>query len=374
MAIRLHNAGVDLVPSTAIVNFEARTQASAKTEPDIAGNPVTVLAEVQGSDSSFTLGVAYQPIAIVDAVLLAYKQNTTLTLNGGEVIDVTFGTGDGVTPTFTLPSSGAALSIYRTDWQGKQLLYSTSRTNIVPTSEWQIANLSQNTGTPAVVNTTLTIPGYGTVNALSFPVGVTANKFCAETSGVTAGQVISMSAVVQMSDNSRPTLGLTTGTGDFCFRSGNTIAANGTIEYQDLGNNIWRVMLHGTVIPGNGSYVGLMRYTGQGAKGMVITCFQHEVAPVCGPYIKTTGAMGSVTDYSIAGNLITFGQTPLLGAQLSCYGAQGTDLSVKIKEYPTLVRHKQQGNVLYTITMTLQAESTSPSIPVLSTSGPRLFR
>jgi hypothetical protein len=69
------------------VTFEARTQASAKTEPDIAGNPVVVLAEVQGSDSSFTLASAYQSIAVVNACIAAYQQNTSLTL-----VDETGGT------------------------------------------------------------------------------------------------------------------------------------------------------------------------------------------------------------------------------------------------------------------------------------------
>ena len=80
MAIRLHSSGVDLVPSSSITTFEARTSASAKTEPDIAGNPVVVRFEVQGSNSSWTLTSAYQPLPVVDACLTAYKNNTSLTL------------------------------------------------------------------------------------------------------------------------------------------------------------------------------------------------------------------------------------------------------------------------------------------------------
>lgn len=87
MAIRLHHAGIDLFPSTSITTFEARTSASAKTEPDIAGNPVVVRLEIQGSNSSWTLVSAYQPLSVVEACLLAYRNDVTLTL-----VDETGGT------------------------------------------------------------------------------------------------------------------------------------------------------------------------------------------------------------------------------------------------------------------------------------------
>ena len=80
MAIRLLNSGVDLIPSANVTNFEARTQASAGTQPDISGVPVVVLAEIQGSDAAWSMSIAYQPLAVVQACQAAYQAGTVLSL------------------------------------------------------------------------------------------------------------------------------------------------------------------------------------------------------------------------------------------------------------------------------------------------------
>jgi hypothetical protein len=63
-----------------------------------------------------------------------------------------FGTGDGVTPAFTLtPTAGAIAAIisaqlYRNDWQGNQLLYATPRTNYMSSSTYTAARWADAAG------------------------------------------------------------------------------------------------------------------------------------------------------------------------------------------------------------------------------------
>lgn len=58
--LRLYNAStsIDLVPSDSIVDGSARVQASATTEPDVAGNPIIILKENSGSDASWSIASA----------------------------------------------------------------------------------------------------------------------------------------------------------------------------------------------------------------------------------------------------------------------------------------------------------------------------
>lgn len=109
-----------------------------------------------------------------------------------------FGTGDGVTPAFTLtPTAGAIAAIisaqlYRNDWQGNQLLYATPRTNIIRQSSnmnlspWLTATgtsflgtVTQSTdilapdGTSTPVNKIVTVNGSNLVarNTHNVPIG-----------------------------------------------------------------------------------------------------------------------------------------------------------------------------------------------------------
>ena len=216
------------------------------------------------------------------------------------------GLGDGTTTAYQLKVNGISItsgfgapSIWRTDWQGKQLLYSTSRTNLVPVSEPQITNLSLKGGTPSLTNTTLAIPVYGTANALQYPTPVSVVQYGYQSIVMTNGATYSASCIVLMSDASQPVLGQTNSTGDFSLAIGDIIAT-GTVQYQSLGSNMWRVTLSGfTAATYTNSYFGAVKYPTQSTKGLTVSCLQLEQSAVASSYIKTSGSAVSITDYSI---------------------------------------------------------------------------
>ena len=78
--VRLLLNSSDLVPQAAIFMFEDRLLASAKTEDDISGAPVVITRELPAGKTTWSVGAAYVSLAVVTAVIDAYKNNSTLVL------------------------------------------------------------------------------------------------------------------------------------------------------------------------------------------------------------------------------------------------------------------------------------------------------
>lgn len=78
--ITLKNATIDLLPATNIHMLEDRFQSTAKVEENIYGSPVVITKELPSSKLSWTIGAAYVSLAVAQACIDAYHQNTHLTL------------------------------------------------------------------------------------------------------------------------------------------------------------------------------------------------------------------------------------------------------------------------------------------------------
>lgn len=78
--VRLLLNSSDLVPQASIFMFEDRLLASAKTEDDIYGAPVVITRELPAGKTTWSVGAAYVSLAVVTAVIDAYKNNSTLVL------------------------------------------------------------------------------------------------------------------------------------------------------------------------------------------------------------------------------------------------------------------------------------------------------
>lgn len=269
-----------------------------------------------------------------------------------------FGTGNGATTQFQLVRSlGGFLepvndvngtpSIYRTDWQGAQQIYSTARTNHVLRSE-ELEGASWSKTNLAVNGAAFTAPD-GTSSARRVEINTTANAshVFSETSTLLqpgtaqagtvflkAGEVqyfrIHMSDAAAASNHVRIQVDAANGTVYSAENIGAGTGCAGTVE--DLGDGWFKFRITGTPNPGstNSSRLEVYTLTALGASasyagtvghGFQAWGLQHE-AGAGGAYIKTTGATASVTDYALnSTGLVTLAAAPLSGASLTWTGA-----------------------------------------------------
>lgn len=266
---------------------------------------------------------------------------------------VNFGTLDGTTTAFTLKdASGNAVqsatvsSIYRTDWQGRQLLYSTARTNTFYPSNnpgaWLApTGLTHGPGTATAPDGTAT--GYSFTEdtstgkhengsiAQTFAAGVALpfNFFVKRTSGTRNLALTFYSGGVQARAHIDLTALTVTDTSD------PTASCAGNVTLLPSGY-AW-VQLTPTH-PNGGSirpYFGLLdgtanSYTGDGTSGLILW---GEVAGTVGVYIPTTSAPVTVTDYTLSGTTVTVGQASPSGATLDWSGT-ASDAETYLVTFP----------------------------------------
>jgi hypothetical protein len=256
-----------------------------------------------------------------------------------------FGTGDGVTSTFQLKYQGqnvyeyTSATIYRTDWQGKQLLYPSARTNILNRSQefdnsaWPKTRSSVTPNVVAAPDGTMTADKLVEDNTLGTHViirqaSVTIGqpyvwsvflkagerKFASIQNGNFANQVASNAVFIDLvtgawtsSDPGRTTVDALD---DGWFRvSTMSVSANG-------GNFAPTILMNDAF--------GSSSYLGDGVSGLYI--WQGDFVNMEKPSssIPTVAAAVTVTDYAPGPfGQFTLGEIPLSGATLSWTG-QGT--------------------------------------------------
>jgi hypothetical protein len=235
--------------------------------------------------------------------------NTTIAVTAAAL-----GTGDGATTTFTIvePTVPTVTAVYRNDWQGNQLLYPTPRYNGTYWSEsphnWAgTTGISYVTGAiagprPGSLADSISYNGSGTVNAFRvlFP-----------NANVGAGPA---TASIWLKAGSATTVVLQDGLG-------NSVTCNLTTTWQ-------RFSLSAVVA----SYYNLLLYQPLGvntAFTIYADCYQVERGSVATAYLPATGPFGSsgaasVTDYTVSGYVVSFGEVPLSGAALTWTGTYPT--------------------------------------------------
>ncbi|MHB1937618.1 MAG: phage head spike fiber domain-containing protein [Acidobacteriaceae bacterium] len=233
------------------------------------------------------------------------------------------------------PNTARAVNIYRSDWQGNQLLYPTARTNYVLSS-----NIASNWYTAAgTYGTASTTTPSGTGNAYPFIPDTTNGQHQAitHTSVGTANSTITFFAdvapdgygyaflQVQFSTgggaNGR-TYNLTTGAvtfGNSTFGTTNTISAESIVA---LPNGYFRITmtcaLTAPISLNNNGHVLVSatgtdsgNFTGNGTSAILIAEGQIAADQAIGSFIATpTTGVVTLTDYTLAGTTVNLAQAP----------------------------------------------------------------
>lgn len=228
----------------------------------------------------------------------AFRYNADLIRANG----TPFFTGDGSTSSATLldrhgnPISSDKLqrvdAIHRTDWQGRQLLYPVPRTNLCLQSDnpsaasWQFFNVS---GTASVAGNTVNF-GNNSID-----------RILCDRSTITAGMY---TASVTLYGTGKIRLYIISGDGS----SGAPLII--TLNATPTRYTYQRVLTAGP----NGEF-GIYNYDlSAGLPSFTMHYAQFESGEVATSYIATTTAARTVTDYTLSGSDVTFGETPLSGA------------------------------------------------------------
>jgi phage gp46-like protein len=241
-----------------------------------------------------------------------------------------FGVGDGAAAQFRLVPGASQVSnlvaqIYRSDWQGNQLLYPTPRTNRFIQSAafgtgWAAARVSSVTPAPAPDGSnnaqTITTDGTG--------------------SGTYYYQAISAVAGVPFTVRIRACAGSTNSFDIHSFTQvGNatfTLSGQGSVSSVNgicTGATIVPLSLPGwyectaTFLPtATGSNNMAPVRMGQANVSATFFAPQYEDAAVAGSYIPTGASAVTVTDYTLAANaVITLASAPAAGARLTWTGS-----------------------------------------------------
>jgi hypothetical protein len=260
----------------------------------------------------------------------------------------TFGVGDGVQTAFQLKYQGqnvysyTSATLYRTDWQGKQQLYPTPRTNIALQSNvfsngaWTKQNTSVATGIVLAPDGT---PAFRmTENAAN------TTHLVQQNGKVVAGNTTYCRSIFAKADSAGRYLYLDSASisnwtnvcsATFDLMNGVILSVSGTpdnIGMEPLPNGWYRCFLASTTIASPAAVPinifitagGPTAYLGDGVSGIYIADSQFNAGSTPGSYIDTLASAATVTDY-VAGPVgqFTLSAAPLFGAILSWSG-QGT--------------------------------------------------
>ncbi|WP_442857281.1 phage head spike fiber domain-containing protein [Burkholderia sp. PAMC 28687] len=237
-----------------------------------------------------------------------------------------FGTGNGSATQFQLSYQGTALftftdaTIYRNDWQGNQKLVTTPRTN----NSASINNFSAYLGTTITPNAGTAPDGSNTAALISYQSGAGGNLYQLLNNAVglqtysiyaKAGTV---GAQFTVGNDKFATPALVT----FNLFTGVVVSSSGgaTGSILPMGNGWYRCSVTFTEPSGmaSDSFVTLP----QDRPGTIYQWgAQAEVGSVATPYITTTSAPVTITDYSISSAaLVTLAVAPVAGAVMNWTG------------------------------------------------------
>lgn len=232
-----------------------------------------------------------------------------------------FFTGDGSTSSAQLvdrhgnPVSSAKLkrvdAIHRTDWQGRQLLYPTARTNVMTQSEFPNGLVDTSThGGNASAASGLAWNG-GITTGIAFTSNSASSYAYKNSTLGSTPATVTFSCVIKMDDGGVPVISGITTTGDCSFVLNNAPQSADTII--PLAGGLYRCS-RTIAYTGSNAYVGVVKYTTQSARTFVVSAYDLKVAPALSSYIKTGTTAATVTDYTLSGSTVNFGQVPASGA------------------------------------------------------------
>lgn len=219
------------------------------------------------------------------------------------------------------PNTARAVNIFRTDWQGRQLLYPTARTNISVYSgaaaNWQLANVSLGTAINApdgsVGDFALVVPT--TADIIHFtrtPASIPSNtrithSFYAKQGGYS----IAICEATPLGGDTEPQFDLNAGT-----VSGIGVNTQAAIEPVVGQPGIFKCSVTFTTNSAPGSmdpstFINVYgNFAGDGSSGIYLWGRQTELASTSGVYIPTGASPVTLTDYTLAGTTVNLAQAP----------------------------------------------------------------
>lgn len=260
--------------------------------------PATVATVGPETDRSFTV------VNTSGNLVIPASAEKFLTAVGGEVGAVLAYGG------LPLEGTPTVTAIHRTDWQGRQLLYATARTNRCLRSQSFTASpwISSASGTG--------VPPTVTDNYATAPDGTaTAARIQASRSTTSDQSRISQSIACTVGDSIRQRIWMKSNTGanqliNFAISGVARIDFTATNAWQEVDTN-W-IATTTNAAP----YIGLFGPSGLACDVLIWGCGQdaNSANPSMGAYIPTTTAPVTVTDYTLTGPSVALGQAATAGA------------------------------------------------------------
>lgn len=283
---------------------------------DSAGSAATAQSNAEAyTDSSL------RPIATPTISVSAY---TFLTAVGGETSASLLING------YTLFGAPTVTAIHRTDWQGRLALSSSARTNYLFPSDaiasWSKSSSITESAATAFTGTSMApqlVTNSGSISSASIsPTGasVASGAACAWIVVETASSNKSPVCMLRLYDTTAgayvigATLNLLTGATARYAGTG-TYGASLLSNSGPNGGTVYLLWVSGNVTSGHATSVSFYPTSdGNTAGAVIVHCAQVEAASSPNEYIRTTTAAVTVTDYTLSGSAVSFGQAAVAGA------------------------------------------------------------
>ncbi|MDE1767329.1 MAG: hypothetical protein KGI27_13810, partial [Thaumarchaeota archaeon] len=297
-----------------------------------------------------------------------------------------FGTGNGIAqvfqlpPEFTFPSIVPVAGVYKSDWQGNQLQYSTPRTNLQIDSNtftpW--LNSIGGTGTVPVVTANYAtgpdgVSGSASRLQLNQGSGTTGSDYCFLTSPLTASlanEPYTESIWIKSNTGSSQPI---------------TITFSGALNQTFTIGTAWQRIYNSQTPTFSGAniYIGQEGDVSHAVTGDFLIAFsQLEFGSNATSVIVTTTSPGTVTDYSLSGSTLTFSIAPISKSSLTWQDASSNifnfgvgngsttvyNLGVEYNPGPSIYKSDWQGNQLQYATPRTNLQTNSNTFTVWTNS------